>query len=76
MLLDISTLPLAFEFTSPGPILIELGPFAIRWYGLLIASAVLIGVTLSRYLASRRHINPDIPGDLALWLVVAAIPSA
>ncbi|MBD1838078.1 MULTISPECIES: prolipoprotein diacylglyceryl transferase [unclassified Coleofasciculus] len=76
MLLDISSLPLAFEFTSPGPILIELGPFTIRWYGLLIASAVLIGVTLSRYLASRRHINPDIPGDFALWLVVAAIPSA
>ncbi|MFE1744841.1 prolipoprotein diacylglyceryl transferase [Coleofasciculus sp. H7-2] len=76
MLLDISTLPLAFEFTSPGPILIELGPFTIRWYGLLIASAVLIGVSLSRYLADRRHINPDIPGDLALWLVVAAIPSA
>ncbi|MBD2744032.1 prolipoprotein diacylglyceryl transferase [Coleofasciculus sp. FACHB-1120] len=76
MLLDIPTLPLAFEFTSPGPILIELGPFTIRWYGLLIASAVLIGVSLSRYLASRRHINPDIPSDLALWLVVAAIPSA
>lgn len=76
MLLDISSLPLAFEFTSPGPILIELGPFTLRWYGLLIASAVLIGVSLSRYLATRRHINPDIPGDLALWLVVAAIPSA
>ncbi|HGY5539371.1 MAG TPA: prolipoprotein diacylglyceryl transferase, partial [Prochlorococcus sp.] len=28
-------------FTSPGPELLELGPFALRWYGLLIAIAVL-----------------------------------
>ena len=68
--------PLAFQFTSPGPILFELGPLAIRWYGLLIASAVLIGVTLSQYLAKRRSIDPDILGDLAIWLVLAAIPCA
>ncbi|MBL1178506.1 prolipoprotein diacylglyceryl transferase [Pantanalinema sp. GBBB05] len=66
----------AFQFTSPGPIIFEWGSLSIRWYGLLIASAVLLGVTLSQYLASRRRINPDLIGDLAIWLVVAAIPSA
>lgn len=76
MLLDISTLPLAFQFASPGPTLVELGPLTIRWYGLLIASAVLIGVSLSQYLAKRRKVNPDIISDLALWLIVSAIPSA
>ncbi len=76
ILLSILTFPLAFLFTSPGPILVEIGPLTIRWYGLLIASAVLIGVSLSRYLAKRRHINPELLGDLALWLIVAAIPSA
>jgi phosphatidylglycerol:prolipoprotein diacylglycerol transferase len=76
MLLDIPTLPLAFQFASPGPILLKLGPLTIRWYGLLIASAVLIGVTLSRYLAKRRNVNPDLLGDLAIWLVIAAIPCA
>jgi len=35
--------PLAFQFASPGPILVKLGPLTIRWYGLLIATAVLIG---------------------------------
>ncbi len=72
----ISILPLAFQFVSPGPIFFQLGPLSIRWYGLLIASAVLIGVSLSGYLAQRRNINPDLPGELAIWLVVAAIPSA
>ena len=66
----------AFQFRSPGPILFELGPLAIRWYGLLIALAVLLGVTLSQYLASRRRVNPDLVGDLAIWLVIAAIPCA
>ncbi|MGQ4646386.1 prolipoprotein diacylglyceryl transferase [Lyngbya aestuarii] len=71
-----SSLILAFQFASPGPILFQLGPVAIRWYGLLIASAVLIGVSLSMYLARRRNVNPDFLADLAIWLVLAAIPCA
>jgi len=63
-------------FQSPGPIIFEIGPFIIRWYGLLIASAILIGVTLSQYLAQRRGINPDLLGDLVIWLVLGAIPGA
>ncbi len=76
MLPVIPYLPLAFQFASPGPILVKLGPLTIRWYGLLIATAVLVGVSLSQYLAKRRHINPDLLGDLAIWLVVGAIPAA
>lgn len=65
-----------FAFQSPGPIIFEVGPIAVRWYGLLIASAVLIGVTLSQYLAKRRGINPELLADLAIWLVIGAIPCA
>ena len=64
------------QFQSPGPIIFEIGSIAIRWYGLLIASAVLIGVTLSQYLAKRRRIDPELLGDLAIWLVISAIPCA
>lgn len=67
---------LAFRFQSPGPILVELGPVTLRWYGLLIASAVIIGVLLSQYLAKRRDVNPELLGDLSIWLVLAAIPGA
>lgn len=74
--MDLSTLPLALQFTSPGPIVFQLGPLTVRWYGLLIASAVVIGITLSQYLAKRRHLNPEAIGDLAIWLVLAAIPCA
>lgn len=67
---------LAWEFTSPGPIIREIGPFALRWYGLLIALAVIIGLNLSQYLAKKRQIDPDLIGDLIIWLVIAALPSA
>ncbi|MBE9043348.1 prolipoprotein diacylglyceryl transferase [Pleurocapsales cyanobacterium LEGE 10410] len=66
----------AFQFQSPGPTIFEAGPIVVRWYGLLIASAVLIGLTLSQYLAKRRRVDPDLLGDLAIWLVVSAIPCA
>ena len=67
---------IAAQFQSPGPIIFEIGPIAIRWYGLLIASAVLIGLTLSQYLAKRRGVDPELLGDLAIWLVIFAIPAA
>ena len=69
-------MPLAFLFQSPGPILFELGPISIRWYGLLIASAVLIGVSISQYLAKLRKVDPELIADLSIWLVIAAIPCA
>ncbi len=66
---------LALQFTSPGSTL-NVGPLQLRWYGLLIASAVLIGANLSQYLARHRKINPNLLGDLVIWLVVGAIPMA
>jgi phosphatidylglycerol:prolipoprotein diacylglycerol transferase len=66
----------AFQFQSPGPIFFEIGPITVRWYGFLIASAVLIGVTLSQYLAKRCQVNPDNIGDAAIWVALAAILGA
>jgi phosphatidylglycerol---prolipoprotein diacylglyceryl transferase len=76
MSLDFYALLLGFQFTSPGPIIFEFGPLVIRWYGLLIALSVLIGVSLSQYLAKRRHVNPELISDLSIWLVIGAIPAA
>ncbi|AHJ28287.1 Prolipoprotein diacylglyceryl transferase [Nodularia spumigena CCY9414] len=43
---------------------------------MLIATAVLIGVSLSQYLAKRRNVNPELVSDLSIWLVIGAIPAA
>lgn len=65
-----------FQFTSPGSTALQLGPFVIRWYGLLMALAVLIGISLSRYLARSRGVKPELIESLVIWLVIAAIPCA
>ena len=67
---------LAFQFTSPGEEIFRLGSFRLKWYGVLIATAVLIGVNLSMRLAKSRDIDPEAIADLAIWLVLGAIPSA
>jgi phosphatidylglycerol---prolipoprotein diacylglyceryl transferase len=64
------------EFTSPGAIALDLGFLQVRWYGLLIASAVILGVNFSQWLGVRRKVNPEQISDLAIWLVVAAIVGA
>ncbi len=71
-----SLVSLVAVFTSPGPILFELGPIVIRWYGLLIASSVVFGTLLSQFLAKRRGISPELVGDCIVWLVIGAIPCA
>jgi len=72
----LNLLPLAFEFTSPGPIALEIGVFSIRWYGLLIASAIILGTVLAQSLAKKRDVDPEMVGDLVIWLVIGAIPCA
>jgi phosphatidylglycerol---prolipoprotein diacylglyceryl transferase len=76
-MLDLSSSVLfGFEFTSPGASLFRIGLLDVRWYGLLIAIAVLLGIFLSHQLARRRKVNPEWIDDLVLWLIVGAIPGA
>lgn len=64
------------QMVSPGPIVFQLGPLAIRWYGLLIAIALALGITLAQRLAQRRGLDPETMADLSIWLVLGALPAA
>jgi phosphatidylglycerol:prolipoprotein diacylglycerol transferase len=65
-----------FVFASPGAIAFELGPLQIRWYGILMATAILVGF----WLAHRRAIQDGLPADdiirAAQWGVVAGLVGA
>ena len=63
-------------FTSPGPELIQLGPLTLRWYGLLIALAVLIGLNLSSQLARSRQLENGLISDLLPLLVLTSVLGA
>ena len=58
------------------PILLQIGPLAVRWYGALIALGVLIGSLWTLRAARRRGLDPDAMLDLAPWLVIAGIIGA
>ncbi|MFQ5928445.1 MAG: prolipoprotein diacylglyceryl transferase, partial [Acidobacteriota bacterium] len=63
-------------FASPGAIVIQIGPIAIRWYGLLIACAVLIGTLLAQREARRRGEDPEQLVNVAVVAVIAALVGA
>jgi len=58
------------------PIFLQIGPLAIRWYGLLIAAGVLVGSIYALRYAERRGLDPEKLLDMAVWLVVAGVVGA
>jgi phosphatidylglycerol:prolipoprotein diacylglycerol transferase len=61
-------------FSSPGAVAIHIGPLAIRWYGVLIAGAVLLGTLLAQREAVRRREDPDqLLNVIVLTILVALV---
>ena len=50
-----------------NPIALRLGPIQVHWYGVIIASAVVIAVALAVREAQRRGVRPDDIYDMILW---------
>ncbi|WP_269624387.1 prolipoprotein diacylglyceryl transferase [Prochlorococcus marinus] len=65
-----------FTLRSPGPELFQLGPFSLRWYGLLIAVSVLVGLNLSGKLASKKGFKKSLISDLLPGLVFSSVIGA
>jgi phosphatidylglycerol---prolipoprotein diacylglyceryl transferase len=58
------------------PVAFEIGPFQLHWYGIIIASAVLIAAMLGSRVAKWLGENPDDGWSMLLWVVVAAVIGA
>jgi len=61
---------------NPQPIIFQLGPITVRWYGLIIVLGLLFGFLLVRHLTKARGIKPDDVYDLGFWLVLSGIVGA
>jgi phosphatidylglycerol:prolipoprotein diacylglycerol transferase len=59
-----------------NPILIAIGPFAIRWYGLLIVIGALVGAYIGTIEAKRRKENPEHMWNLLIWCLLFGIVGA
>ncbi|HEY9213011.1 MAG TPA: prolipoprotein diacylglyceryl transferase [Ancylobacter sp.] len=71
---------LALPFPAIDPILIELGPFAIRWYALAYVAGLLLGWWLAKRLCShpalwggKAPIAPEQFDDAVVWIAFGVI---
>ena len=63
-------------FASPGPFVLQIGPLAIRWYGLLFAVGVLLGTWLAQREAIRRGEDPEQLLNAIVFGVIAGLIGA
>ena len=59
-----------------NPIALQLGPLAIHWYGVIIASGVVLAVVLALREAKRRNVSEDDILNLILWALPFALIGA
>ncbi len=61
---------------SPQPIAFSLGQFNFYWYGIILATAIIVGLLLTINLARYKKIDFDLIFDLATWLVISGLVGA
>lgn len=59
-----------------NPVILELGPFALQWYGLLVVGGSVVAAWLSARYAERAGENPDHVWNLLAWTLIAGIIGA
>ena len=58
------------------PIAVQIGPFQLHWYGIIIATAVLVAALLGSRVATWVGENPEDGWSMLLWVVVLAVIGA
>ncbi len=63
-------------FSSPGAIAFQIGGFALRWYGILMAISIVIGLVLAHRQARREGLPADDIISAGQWAVLAGLAGA
>lgn len=58
------------------PVAVQIGPLSIRWYGIIMATAFLVGTWLAARRAQQNRVAPDHIFNMILWIIPAAIIGA
>ena len=68
------TLPiLAYIYINIDPVLLHIGPLALRWYGLMYVVGIVIGLWVMRGYATRKGITQDIVYRVLFWCIAAGL---
>lgn len=58
------------------PIIAHIGPLILRWYSLILVTAIGIGIWLTAREAERRHIKKDDVYEVAIYIILGGILGA
>jgi phosphatidylglycerol:prolipoprotein diacylglycerol transferase len=58
------------------PVIFSIGHFMLRWYALIVITAILVGVWLTAREAERKGFKKEEIYDSALWVIIAGIIGA
>ncbi len=63
----------AASYTPPSPIAFRLGSLEVRWYGIILTSAMIIGLIMLLYMGKKKKLSSDDCLELFLWLIPLAV---
>ena len=61
---------------QPNPILVQIGPITVYWYGVLIVSGAMLAAHIGSKLSSRNGHNPEVSWNMLLVLLFTGILGA
>ncbi|HRH22180.1 MAG TPA: prolipoprotein diacylglyceryl transferase [bacterium] len=65
-----------FHDFVPSEVLISVGPIKVYWYGLIMVSAMMVGLGVAKSLAARFKIGVELIYDLGFWLIIWGLAGA
>ncbi len=58
------------------PIIVQFGPLALRWYGVILMTGVVVGAWIAARYVERKGQDPNNVWDMLLWVLIPALIGA
>src|SRR5216684_6993875 len=62
-----------YIYININPVIFQIGPFALRWYGLMYAVAIIIGLWIIQGYARRKGITQAMEYRIVWWCILAGL---
>ena len=62
-----------YIYINIDPVIVHIGPVALRWYGLMYAVAILVGIQVAQGYAMRKGITQAMIYRVVWWCIVTGL---
>ena len=67
---------LAYLVWNPDPVIAQLGPLGLRWYGLLFMSGFVVGAPVFQHIFRSENVSPRWVDVLTIYMLVGTVVGA